>query len=80
MVGGGAFLLGRQKQLGGLTLRHSMPAVGESREFVLGGGLISYGSSIADAYRLAGNYVARILKGEKPNDLPVQQATKVELY
>jgi len=80
VVGGGAFLLGRQKQLGGLTLRHSIPAVGESREFVSGGGLISYGSSFADAYRLAGNYVARILKGEKPNELPVQQATKVDLF
>ncbi|MGB9040965.1 MAG: ABC transporter substrate-binding protein [Pseudolabrys sp.] len=80
VVGGGAFLLGRQRQLGGLTLRHSIPAVGENREFVLGGGLISYGSSIADAYRLVGNYVARILKGEIPNDLPVQQATKVELF
>ena len=80
IVGGGAFLLGRQKQLGTLTLRHSIPAVGESREFVSGGGLISYGSSIADAYRLVGRYVARILKGEKPDDLPVEQATKVELF
>jgi ABC-type uncharacterized transport system substrate-binding protein len=80
VVGGGAFLLGRQKQLGELALRHSMPAVGESREFVSGGGLISYGSSFADAYRLTANYVARILKGEKPNDLPVQQATKVDLF
>jgi putative tryptophan/tyrosine transport system substrate-binding protein len=80
VVGGGPFLLGRQKQLGGLTLRHSIPAVGESREFVSGGGLISYGASIADAYRLVGVYVARILKGEKPADLPGQQATKVDLY
>ncbi|MFZ1953416.1 MAG: ABC transporter substrate-binding protein [Pseudolabrys sp.] len=79
VIGGGPFFLGRQKELGGLTLRHSIPAVGENRQFVLGGGLISYGSSIADAYRLVGNYVARILKGENPNDLPVQQATKVEL-
>jgi ABC-type uncharacterized transport system substrate-binding protein len=80
VIGGGAFLLGRQKQLGELTLRHAMPAVSESRAFVSGGGLISYGASIADAYRLVGVYVARILKGEKPADLPVQQATKVELY
>jgi putative ABC transport system substrate-binding protein len=80
VIGGGAFLLGRQKQLGELTLRHAMPAVSESRAFVSGGGLISYGASIADAYRLVGVYVARILKGDKPADLPVQQSTKVELY
>jgi len=80
VIGGGAFLIGRQKQLGALTLRHAMPAVGESRDFVLGGGLSSYGSSIADAYRLVGHYVARVLKGEKPADLPVQQTTKVELF
>ena len=79
VVGGGSFLIGRQKQLGALALRHLMPAVGHSREFVLGGGLSSYSSSIAEAYRLAGHYVARILKGENPGDLPVQQATKVEL-
>ena len=80
VVGGGSFFLGRQKQLGALALRHSVPAVGESREFVLGGGLSSYGGSIADAYRLVGHYVARVLKGEKPDALPVQQATKVELF
>jgi ABC-type uncharacterized transport system substrate-binding protein len=79
VVGGGSFLIGRQKQLGALALRHLMPAVGHTREFVLGGGLSSYSSSIAEAYRLAGHYVARILKGENPGDLPVQQATKVEL-
>jgi len=80
VVGGGAFLLGRQEQLGALALRHSMPAVGHSREFVLGGGLSSYSTSIPDAYRLVGHYVARVLKGEKTDDLPVQQATKVELF
>jgi ABC-type uncharacterized transport system substrate-binding protein len=80
VVGGGSFLIGRQKQLGALALRHLMPAVGHTREFVLGGGLSSYSSSIAEAYRLAGHYVARILKGENPGDLPVQQATKVELF
>ena len=80
MIGSGAFLLGRQKQLGELTLRHTIPAVSESRAFVSSGGLVSYGASIADAYRLVGVYAARILKGEKPAELPVQQATKVELF
>ena len=79
VIGSGAFLLGRQNQLGELTLRHAIPAVSESRAFVSGGGLMSYGASIADAYRLVGVYVARILKGEKPADLPVQAATKYEL-
>ncbi|MGA7663858.1 MAG: ABC transporter substrate-binding protein [Pseudolabrys sp.] len=69
VVGGGSFLIGRQKQLGALALRHLMPAVGHTREFVLGGGLSSYSSNIAEAYRLVGHYVARVLKGEKSDDL-----------
>ena len=80
VVGGGSFLISRQKQLGALALRHLTPAVGHTREFVLGGGLSSYSSSITEAYRLVGHYVARVLKGERPDDLPVQQATKVELF
>jgi putative tryptophan/tyrosine transport system substrate-binding protein len=73
------FFVGRTKQLAALTVRHAVPAVFEFREFVAAGGLISYGSNMRDAYRLVGRYVGRILKGDKPADLPVQQATKVEL-
>jgi putative ABC transport system substrate-binding protein len=56
-----------------------VPTVGSNRLFTTGGGLISYGADIVDAYRLTGGYVGRVLKGEKPADLPVQQATKIEL-
>ena len=56
-----------------------MPAVYEVREFAVAGGLMSYGGNISEAYRLAGVYTGRILKGDKPNDLPVQQVTKIEM-
>jgi putative ABC transport system substrate-binding protein len=69
----------RMKQLGALTLRQRVPAIYEFRDFVAGGGLASYGGDFPDSYRLAGIYVGRILKGEKPADLPVQQVTKIEL-
>ena len=80
VIGGGAFLVTQQVRLAALAIRHAVPAVGEYREFVAAGGLASYGSSLTDSYRLSGVYTARILKGEKPSDLPVQQSTKVELY
>jgi putative tryptophan/tyrosine transport system substrate-binding protein len=71
--------IARAGQLAELTLRHSMPAAHQAREFAAAGGLLSYGGSYAQSHHQAGVYVGRILKGEKPADLPVQQVTKVEL-
>ncbi|MGB7771956.1 MAG: ABC transporter substrate binding protein, partial [Pseudolabrys sp.] len=61
------------------TVTHKVPAIYEFREFAAAGGLISYGTSLGDGYRQVGLYTGRILKGEKVSDLPVQQATKVEM-
>jgi len=71
--------LARTKQLATLTIRHAVPSIYSSREFAAAGGLITYGATPGEGSRLAGGYVGRILKGEKPADLPVQQSTKVEL-
>jgi ABC-type uncharacterized transport system substrate-binding protein len=79
IIGPGSFFAGRGKELGALSARHAMPTVFQYREFAAAGGLMSYGSDETEYYRLVGTYVGRILKGEKPSDLPVQQATKVEL-
>jgi putative ABC transport system substrate-binding protein len=74
------YFLSRGEQLGALSIRHRVPAILVNRDFVAGGGLMSYGSNLYDNLRLVGLYTGRILKGEKPADLPVQQSTKVELF
>ena len=73
------FFSSRAEQLGTLGVRYTVPTVFEFKPFTAAGGLLSYGGSETDNYRLVGNYTGKILKGEKPADLPVQQATKVEL-
>jgi putative tryptophan/tyrosine transport system substrate-binding protein len=80
VIGTDTFFNSQSARLAGLALRHAVPAMYQYREFAAVGGLVSYAGSITDAYRVAGVYAGRILKGEKPGDLPVQQATKVELF
>ncbi|MFZ1950669.1 MAG: ABC transporter substrate-binding protein, partial [Pseudolabrys sp.] len=80
VIGGDSFFTSRTKQLAALALRHALPTIYQYREFAVAGGLLSYGTDFTETYRLAGIYTGRILKGDKPAELPVQQATKVELY
>ena len=79
VIGSDAFFSSRASELGVLALRDRLPAIYQYPQFTAAGGLMSYGGNVAESYRLAGIYVGRILKGEKPADLPVQQVTKVEL-
>ena len=80
VIGNDGLFINRAEQLGQMTARHAMPTIFQFREFAAAGGLMSYGGSLADPYRTVGLYTGRILKGEKPADLPVQQSTKVELF
>jgi putative ABC transport system substrate-binding protein len=79
VIGADALFNSRSEQLAALTIRHRVPAIYQFREFVSAGGLMAYGSTVLDTYHPLGVYTGRILKGEKPAELPVQQATKVEL-
>ena len=79
IIGGDVFFHSRPAQLAALSLKHAVPTVLAVREFALAGGLISYGGDISESHRQAGIYAGRILKGEKPSDLAVQQVTKLQL-
>jgi putative tryptophan/tyrosine transport system substrate-binding protein len=79
VIGIDSFFTSHSQQLAALTVRHAVPTIFQFREFTAAGGLVSYGGSFTDSYRQAGVYTGRVLKGEKPAELPVVQATKVEM-
>ena len=78
VISADTFFSGKSAQLAALASRHAVPTISPYREFVTAGGLMSYGGSVTELYRLIGVYTGRVLNGEKPADLPVQQVTKVE--
>jgi putative ABC transport system substrate-binding protein len=80
VIGSALTFTARSEYLAALTLRHAVPTIFQFRQFVAAGGLMSYGGNVLDAHRQVGVYTGRILRGEKPVDLPVQQSTKVELF
>jgi putative ABC transport system substrate-binding protein len=80
VIGAEALFTSHSEQLAALAVHHAVPTIYKGREFAAAGGLLSYGSDFKDSYRLAGIYTGRVLKGEKPADLPVQQATRMEMY
>jgi putative ABC transport system substrate-binding protein len=80
LIGPDTLFASRSEQLAALALRHAVPTIYSDRDFTVAGGLLSYGTDFRETYRLAGNYIGRVLNGEKPADLPVQQATKVAFY
>ena len=80
VIGSDPFFAGHLEALAALTVRHAVPAIFATREFVLAGGLMSYGANFIDAYRQIGVTAARVLNGEKPRDIPVQLGTKIELF
>jgi putative ABC transport system substrate-binding protein len=80
VVANDIFYATRNEQLAAAAVRYALPAIGELRDFVVAGGLMGYGGSLAEAHKQAGVYVGRILKGEQPGDLPIVLSTKVELF
>jgi putative ABC transport system substrate-binding protein len=79
VVGTDAFFNSARREIAALAMRSRLPTIHQLREFVNAGGLISYGAKLVDAYRLVGLYTGRVLRGEKPDDLPIQVLTKFEL-
>jgi putative ABC transport system substrate-binding protein len=79
LIMGDSFFTSRSRKLGALAARHAIPAISVNREFALAGGLMSYSPGLSDSMKIVGVYTGRILKGEKPADLPVQQSTRIEM-